>query len=300
MAVLTDNMRGALLMMGSMTAFTINDAFMKSALGDLPLFQTIFLRGLIVVPLLAALCRVMGQLRFDLDRRDWQLVLIRALAEAGGAYLFITALFNMPIANVSAILQALPLTVSLAAALVFREALGWRRLTAILIGFVGVMLIVRPGGEDFNVYSLYALGAVALVTVRDLASRRMSRAVPSTFVALVAAVGVMLMAAAGLTVEVWEPVTRQELLKLTCAAVFVIGGYVFSVSAMRVGEIGFVAPFRYTSLVVALILGAVVFGEFPKALTLLGAGIVVAMGLFTLYRERVLRIRQARLSRPGA
>ena len=293
MAMLTDNMRGALFMMGSMSAFTVNDAFMKAVSVDLPLFQSIFLRGVIVVPLLVILCKAMGQLRFDLSRRDWTLILIRTGAEMIGAILFITALFNMPLANVSAILQALPLTVSLAAAVFFSEPLGWRRTTAILIGFAGVMLIVRPGGADFSVYSLYAVGAVLVVTVRDLAARRMSRDVPSTLAAVIAAVGVMLMAMLGLPFEIWVPVDVGQVGLLTGAGVFIIGGYVFSVAAMRVGEIGFVAPFRYTSLVVALFLGFIVFGEVPKVLTLIGAVIVVAMGLFTLYREQ----RAVRLAR---
>jgi S-adenosylmethionine uptake transporter len=296
MAVLTDNMRGALFMVGSMSAFTVNDAFMKAVSVDLPLMQSIFLRGLIVLPLLIVLCKAMGQLRFDLSRRDWTLILIRTLAEMIGAFLFINALFNMPLANVSAILQALPLTVSLAAAVFFKEPLGWRRITAILVGFVGVLLIVRPGGADFNAYSLYAIGAVLIVTVRDLAARRMSRDVPSTLAAVIAAIGVTIMAALGLPFETWAPVGASQLGLLTGAGVFIIGGYVFSVAAMRVGEIGFVAPFRYTSLIVALALGFVVFGEIPKTLTFVGAGIVVAMGLFTLYREQRAK-RLARITR---
>ncbi|MDE0849948.1 DMT family transporter [Yoonia sp.] len=294
MAVISDNMRGAFFMMGSMSAFTINDAFMKAVSTDLPLMQSIFLRGLIVLPLLMLLCRALGQLRFDLSRQDWTLILIRTVAEMFGALLFINALFNMPLANVSAILQALPLTVSLAAAVFFKEPLGWRRITAIVVGFAGVLLIVRPGGSDFNVYSLYAVGAVVVVTVRDLAARRISRDVPSTLVAVVAAGGVTLMAACGLPFETWVPIAAPQFGLLAGAAVFVIGGYIFSVAAMRVGEIGFVAPFRYTSLLVALILGFLVFGEVPRTLTFIGAGIVVSMGLFTLYREQRVKRRLAR------
>lgn len=294
MAFLTDNMRGAFFMVGSMTAFTVNDAFMKAVSADLPLFQSIFLRSAIVLPLLMILCKSMGQLRFDLSRKDWVLILIRTTAETLGALLFITALFNMPFANVSAILQALPLTVSLAAAVFLGETLGWRRIVAILIGFVGVILIVRPGGADFTVYSLYAVGAVLSVTIRDLAARQMSRNVPSTLVAVMAAAGVTAMATLGLPFETWTPVDLPQLGLLVGAGVFIIGGYVFSVAAMRVGEIGFVAPFRYAGLLFALMLGFVVFGEIPKALTLIGAAIVVAMGLFTLYREQRVKKRLAR------
>lgn len=295
---MTDNMRGALLMTGSMTAFTVNDAFMKGLIGSMPLMQAIFLRSLLVIPLMIVIALATRQLRFDLSRRDWKLIALRTTVEMAAAYCFLTALFNMPIANVTAILQALPLTVTLAAAVFFREPLGWRRMSAILVGFTGVLLIVRPGGDDFNVFSLYALVAVMLVTVRDLAARRMSQDVPSILVAVVTACGVSVMAGVGMMFEQTVAVTWIEAQLLCGAALFILFGYVFSVSAMRVGEIGFVAPFRYTGLLVALVIGAVVFDEIPKVLTLLGALIVVAMGLFTLYRERVLRRRLSSGVRP--
>ena len=124
------------------------------------------------------------------------------------------------------------------------------------------------------------------MTVRDLVVRRMSRAVPSIMVALVAAVGVTGLAALATLFGEWVTPSRTSARELAGATLFVIGGYVFSVAAMRTGELSFVAPFRYTSLLVALILGAAIFGEFPAPLTLIGAAIVVATGLFTLYREQ--------------
>lgn len=292
MRAISDNMRGAGLMAAGMITFTINDAFTKAVSDALPLWQVIFLRGIGVTICLAVMARLMRQLRFNIPRRDWALILIRGLAEFGGAYFFLTALFHMPIANVSAILQSLPLTVSLAGALFLGETLGWRRLTAIVVGFAGVMLIVRPGGEDFNIYSVYALAAVACVTLRDLSVRRMSRDVPSMMISLVAAAVVTSGAGvASLWID-WAPVEGKAAMQLAGATLCLIFGYIFSVAAMRVGEIGFVAPFRYTSLLTALILGALVFGEFPKPITLLGAGIVVATGVFTLLRESRLRLKR--------
>jgi len=274
-----------------MTAFTVNDAFMKGVLGDVPLFQALFLRSCGVIIGLLVIAKVLGQLRFNLGRRAWVLMLLRGAAEATSAFMFLSALSRMPIANVSAILQALPLTVSLAGAVFLGEALGWRRLTAILVGFCGVMLIVQPGGANFNAASLYAVGAVVLVTFRDLIVRRMSRDTPSMMIALSAAMMVTSMAAVGASLGPWVPIDAGTVWKLLGATTFVIGGYVFSVATMRVGEISFIAPFRYTSLLVALVLGAVVFGEFPNRMTLIGAGIVVATGLFTLYREGKLKAR---------
>lgn len=294
MNTLSDNIRGALIMVGAMCAFTFNDAFMKSLADELPLFQAVFFRGLAAVVFLAILCRLLGQLRFDLPARDWGLVALRTAGEVGGTYFFLTALFHMPIANVSAILQALPLSVSLAAALFLREPLGWRRMTAIVIGFAGVLLIIQPGGADFSSYSLFALASVACVTLRDVAVRRLSRTVPSVLVALVAAVGVTTLGAIGSLFIEWAAFTPKSALQLTGASLFLIIGYICSVAAMRVGEIAFVAPFRYSSLLVALILGVVIFGEWPNALALTGATLVVATGLFTLYRETKLK-RLARM-----
>lgn len=285
-------MRGAAFMAAAMMTFTINDTFTKTLSDVLPLSQLLFLRGMGVTICLIIMARLMGHLRFDLAPRDWAIMWIRALGEIGGAYFFITALFHMPLANVSAILQVLPLSVTLAGALFMGEALGWRRLVAILVGFGGVMLIVRPGGADFNVYSLYALASVACVTLRDLVVRRLTPSVPSLMVSLVAATGITLFSGVASLAEDWQPLTAFEGLRLAGATVFVICGYIFSVAAMRVGEIGFVAPFRYTSLLTAMLLGVIVFGEFPSALTLMGAGIVVATGIFTLLRERRLHVQR--------
>jgi len=283
---MTDNLRGALMMMGSMLFFTVNDAFMKSLSDELPLFQALFLRGILTSALLFLLARNMGKLKWNLPRRDWNLIAIRTAAEMAAAYFFLTALFNMPIANATAILQALPLAITLVGAMFFGEAVGWRRLTAIIIGFCGVLMIVRPGAEGFNAYSIYALISVAAVTVRDLAARRLSRDVPSMTVALTAAVGVTLFAGVSSAFIDWAPVTGKVTLQLGAASVMVIGGYIFSVTAMRHGEIAMVAPFRYTSLLWALLLGLVIFAEWPKPLTLIGAAIVVGTGVYTFYRER--------------
>lgn len=288
MRALSDNMRGALLMMGSMAAFTLNDACMKVLLGDLPLFQAILLRGVLTVVVLLGMARWLGGLNFRMPRGDWGLVLTRSASEIGATYFFINALFHMPIANVTAILQVLPLTVTLSSAMLFGDKLGWRRLLAIMIGFIGVMIIVRDGLTGLNTYALYALIAVGFVTVRDLCARRLSPGVSSVTIALIGAVGVVGFAAIGsLSVE-WVAVSGKSVALLAAAALFIIGGYLFSIMTMRVGEISFIAPFRYTSLLWALMLGFVVFGDWPDQLTMLGIVIVVLTGAFTFYRERKL------------
>ncbi len=283
---MSDNLRGAALMVASMTAFTVNDTFIKLLGDEVPFFQFLLLRTIGATVLIYLIARRAGAIRWPASRRDRLLILVRGFAEIAAAYFFLNALINMPIANATAIIQALPLTVSLGAALFLGEQVGWRRFTAIGIGFIGVFLIVRPGADGFSIYSIYALLAVVAVTIRDLAARRLSPGVPSLTVALVAVLMILVFSAIGAAGTDWVRMTAIDWLWLAGSVVTIIGGYLFSVSAMRVGEIGFVAPFRYTSLLVALILGLLVFGDWPDHITLLGAAIVVATGLFTLWRER--------------
>lgn len=285
---MSPNVRGALLMMASMAAFTLNDTAVRATGGDVPFFQLIFLRGLLTVALILIAARWLGRIHFNIRARDWKLISVRTLAELFGSYFFLTALFQMPLANLSAILQALPLTVSLAAALVFGDALGWRRLSAITIGFVGVLLIVQPGSEGFNTWSLYGVMAVLFVTVRDLATRRLSADVPGMTVTFITAAAVMAGAGLASLTEEWAPISAASGGLIVVAALFILGGYFFSVQTMRVGDVSYVAPFRYTGLIWALVLGWLVFDDWPDALTLVGAAIVVATGVFTLYRERKL------------
>ena len=286
--VRSDNLTGAMLMMASMAAFTLNDTLVKMLSGEIPLFQLLFLRGLVTTAAVAVIAWKMGALTRRLPRDDVKFVVVRTVAEIAAAYFFLTALFNMPLANVTAILQALPFTVTLAVALVFKEAIGWRRMTAILIGFAGVLLIVRPGADGFSSYSLYALTAVMFVTLRDLSTRKLSRDTPSMLVTFITSVAIMVFFGLASLTDDWAPVDLRAGVLTVSAGLMIIGGYLFSIMVMRVGEISFVAPFRYTSLIWALALGWLAFGEWPDPLTLTGAGIVVSSGIFMFYREAQL------------
>jgi drug/metabolite transporter (DMT)-like permease len=280
-------------MCASMAAFTINDTFMKAVTQTLPLYQTIGLRGLIAVAGLGLLALMTGAFRFRPSRRDAGLILLRSLADVAATITFLTALLHMPLANLSAILQALPLLITLGAALVYGDRIGWRRMTAILVGLVGVLIIIRPGTEGFDRWALLGVASVLCVVVRDLAVRPLRGQVPSALVALGAAVSVTLMGWIGAGFQGTVPVTAPEAAKVLGAGLFLIVGYLTSVMAMRHGDIGLVAPFRYTSLLWAIVLGLLVFGDWPDRWTLIGAAIVVGAGLFTLWRERQLRRQSA-------
>lgn len=285
---MSDNLRGVILMNIAMLAFTLNDTCMKLVTQSLPLYQAITLRGGLTTAALLLVAAGQGMRLAGLERGDWQVIGLRTAAEVAATVTFLTALLHMPLANLSAIMQSLPLLVTLGAALVFGERLGWRRLTAIALGLVGVLLIIRPGTAGFDRWSVLGLMSVAAVVLRDLSTRKLSRAVPSTLVAICASLAVTGLGVAGLAVEGWQPMGWAEAALILGASLNLIIGYLTVVMVMRVGDIGLVAPLRYMALLWAIALGWALFGTFPDRLTLIGAAIVVLAGLFTLLRERAL------------
>ena len=286
---MSDNIRGGLFMVVSMVCFAANDAFIKSLGGVLPTFQTLAVRGGLVVLLLAVLVMRSGWRVYRLNYRDRMILALRALSEVGAAFFIVTALFNMELANMTAILQLLPLTIPLAAFLFLGEPLGWRRILAIVMGFLGMLLIVKPGSEVFNTYSLFCLAAVVCVTIRDLTARSLGDKLSSQEMSLFAAFGVFVAASLATVFEPWVPITSAAWAALVGASVAIFFGYIASVMAIRTGDVSFTAQFRYVGLIAALILGYVFFAEWPDTFALIGAGVIVGTGTFTLYRQRAPR-----------
>lgn len=286
-----ENFKGAAFMVLSQAAFVFNDALMKLASSDLSLFQTIFLRGLFTTFFLGLIAWRTGVLFRPLPVSDRKILVLRIIGEVGATLCYLTALFNMPIANSTAILQALPLAVTLGAALFLGEAVGWRRYSAIVVGFIGVMIIVRPGAEGFNAYSFWALAAVVFIVLRDLVTKKISNDVPSISVALLTSIALTLTAAVLLPLSGWQSVQAISLSYLTGAGCFVMIGYLSVIVAMRRGETSFVSPFRYTILLWAILLGVFVFGELPDFWTIVGSIILVITGGYTFYRESKLKKR---------
>jgi len=284
---LTDNVFGAILMAVSMLSFISNDALMKFLFQTISVEQGIFMRGLVSVPLLALIAYLRKSLFVRIDWRNWRVILTRAFAELAATMAFLTALSHMPLANITAILQALPLTVTMFAAIFFGEQVGWRRWSAILAGFIGVLIIIRPGGDGFNEYAVLAIVAVACVTVRDAITRRLDRSVPSLFVAFISAIPIFIYGGVATATTGWTIVSGAIIGIVVVAAIAITCGYLFAVMAMRNGEISFVAPFRYTGMIWAILFGFMLFGDLPDAATILGTMIVIGMGVYAFHRERI-------------
>lgn len=285
-------MRGALFMSVAMAGFTTNDAIAKLVSASMNMGQVMLVRGLFATLLIGLVAWASGALRRP-GVVLHPLVALRMTGEIGATVCFLTALSHMPLANATAVLQALPLAVTMGAALFLSEPVGWRRWSAITVGFVGVTIIVRPGLEGFNAYSLLALACVCFAALRDLATRRMPARIPSLLLSTATATVVTLCGAV-LVVPYggWAPLTGESVGLLAAAAVLLLFGYQFIIMAMREGEIASIAPFRYTGLIWSILLGIAIFGDVPDTLMILGAFIVVGSGLYSLYRERVIGRRK--------
>jgi drug/metabolite transporter (DMT)-like permease len=285
---LSPNMRAALFMTVSMAGFTVNDGVTKHMSEVMNMGQVMFLRGAFATLFVAVLAWHQGALA-NLRLALQPMVLVRVAAEVMATVTFLIALAQLPIANVSAVLQALPLAVTMGAALIYGETVGWRRWLSIAAGFAGVAIIVRPGLEGFSAYSLVALVCVGFCTARDLATRRIPQAIPTLLISTVTALAVSVCGAFLIQpMGGWTPPGAFDLFLLACAAGLLIVGYQFIILAMRSGEISFVAPFRYTGLLFSILLGLVVFGDMPDLAMILGSAIIVGSGLYMLYRERVV------------
>ena len=285
---LNDNLLGAALMTCCVLAYVLNDAVMKLLFADIDFFQAIFLRGLVSLPPILILALMTKTLLQKYSAKNQRLMIIRILAEIGTTVTFLTALKHMPLANVTAILQSLPLAITMAAAIFLSEPVGWRRWSAICVGFTGVLIIIRPGLAGFNSYSLLALAAVILLTVREISTRQLDNKIPTVTVALSTTLGITAFAALMLIGTEWAEINFVSWSLIIAAAAAVTVATLLSVVAMRTGDIGFVSPFRYTSLIGAIGLGILLFGEWPDGITLLGAAIIAFAGIYSLYREQIL------------
>jgi drug/metabolite transporter (DMT)-like permease len=284
---LSPNIRGSLLMAAAMAAFTINDAITKAVSAEMNFGQVMLVRGLFAIVLIAALALHQRALR-PLRTLMTMAVVLRVAGEIGATILFLAAIVNLPLANTTAILQVLPLAITLGAALTFGEPVGWRRWLAISAGFIGVLVIVRPGVEGFNQFSLFALISVIFCAIRDLATKRIPASIPSLFVTLVTTVSVTIAGAAILApLGGWTPPSGRALALLAFTAILLLIGYQCIIMALRTGDISAVAPFRYSALLWAMLLGYLVFGDVPDAMMVSGAAIIVASGLYAFYRERI-------------
>ncbi|MEO8531413.1 MAG: DMT family transporter [Deltaproteobacteria bacterium] len=279
-------MRGSLFMTLSMAGFAVEDAFIKSAAVQLPVGQVIATMGLIGIVVFSLMALRAGQPavpRAALSR----MMAVRSVFEVVGRLFYALAIAYTPLTSASAILQATPLVVVPAAAWLFGETVGLVRSVAVVLGFIGVLVILQPGLAGFSAMSLLAVTGMLGFAGRDLATRA---APPALSNAQLGVAGFTMLTVSGIIIliaqggPVW-PETKS-VMQIAGAAGFGIIGYGALTNAMRTGQISAVAPFRYTRLVFAMVLGLTIFGERPDLMTLLGSALIVSCGVLVLTTGR--------------
>lgn len=284
-----ENLRGAMFMALSMAGFAIEDMCLKAAARVMPLGQVVLMVGIAGMIVFAAMAARRGEALFH-PAMVSRPMLVRSGFELAGRVFYALAVALTPLSTTSAILQATPLVVVAGAALLFGETVGWRRWSAVLVGFLGVLVILRPGLSGFSVLSLLAVAGMLGFAGRDLATRAAPKLLSNRQLGIM---GFAVLAVSGLLI-LWReggprPVDATGLAWAAGTTIFAIAGYHALTAAMRTGEVGFVTPFRYTRLVFALILAMAVFGERPDMATLAGSVLIVGSGVYALLRQRRTR-----------
>jgi drug/metabolite transporter (DMT)-like permease len=268
------NRRGILAMSLSMACFVANDALVKHVSATLPSGQLIFIRGLMATALMLAVAQGMGLLR-QIPHMGNRVLWLRALLDGLASLVYLTAVFHLP-----------PLFVILMAMWWLRERVTLMRGLAVITGFFGVLLVVQPAADAFNVYSLLAVLGTTLHATRDLLTRRIPAHVPAVLISLSTALSVAVLAGLLSLFQVWQPMPVTNLLQLGLAAVFLCSGYYTLILAMRSGDVSVIAPFRYSGLLFALLLGHLLWDEMPNLLAWTGIALLVGSGLTILHTER--------------
>ena len=286
-----DNRRGILAMSGSVVVFIFNDALIKLATETMPPLQAIGLRGCFATLwcLLALLVR--RELRHaHLLRNRW--VAARGVLEALAAITYLIALAYIPFAIATAINMSTPLFLAALAVLLLGEVVGWRRWTAIAVGFVGVLMVIQPHPGEVNVWTWMVLFASFIGATRDVIARWVPPQVPTLVVSLSSAVTLAVVGCVWATLNGWQPMSLRGVLLVLGSSLLLATGYQFLMISLRSGaEFSVIGSFRYASVLWALAIGYTLWGDVPNLLAVTGIAVVVGAGLYILHRERATRRR---------
>ncbi|MDX6750421.1 DMT family transporter [Geminicoccaceae bacterium 1502E] len=280
------NLRAALLILASSTLFGIGDAIVKYLSEDWPVGQIVTLRSAVCLMLLGLVRPKREPLvpRGLLQRTN----LVRGGFEIGVTFLFFSGLMFMPLGNAVSIMFLAPILLTALAALLLGEQVGWRRWTAVLVGFAGVLVVVRPGLEGWNAAALLPLGAACFIAGRDIVVRWLPPEVTTRTVVVTTSAGLFLAGAVTLPFA-WEPLGWKLVLGCVVCGATVTSAFHLYVQATRVAEVSFLQPFKYVAIPLSFVIGFVVWGDVPSPRALLGVALIAASGLFIFHRGRRLR-----------
>lgn len=272
------------MVLGSI-GYVINDGLVRKVADQgLDVYQVLCLRS----AGLAVLMYAVGQVRSEPFRRAHlqSSVLTRVAAEMLAGVLFFAAVVRIEFANAQAILLLVPFAVTMTAAVVLNERVSILRYLTVALGFLGVVIVIRPATEGFSAASLFAVAAAVVLVVRELSTRDVPPEIPAVSIGFATAVGMTAVTGALALIAGWAAPTAGQLGLLVIAFCSLYFGYYFTIQTVRVGDLSVSAPFRYTTLVGAVIIGIVLFDEVPDMLTIVGISIIFLTGVYSVYLER--------------
>jgi drug/metabolite transporter (DMT)-like permease len=290
-------MRAIVAMCVAMALFVGNDIFNKMSRVYWPTGQILCVRGMMAVSLMLIWVRAAGLMPQLKDIVQFG-VIRRGALEGCVAILFIMGLGMMPLSDALAILMASTLIGTALSVPLLDEKVGWRRWTAILVGFCGMLLVVQPSGSAGNIGGILMVLCAIGVAFRDISTRFIPKSVPSLIITLGTALGTFVAGTALMMFEDFAPFDPWVIFYLFCSACFIICGNYASVLAFREVEIAVVSPFRYTSMIWGTLASGLVFSQWPSLVVCLGMALIVGSGLYTLHRERI-RMRQSQQLMPS-
>ena len=280
-----NNLKAALFVVIAMSMITTNDAIVKQLTDYFSIGQVMLLRGALICIIFAAVMRYRGQpviQRRSLHR--WNL--LRAFFELCATLLFLTGLSLLPIAVASTLAFASPIFLALLAGIMLRERVGIGRWGVILLGFGGVLLITNPFADEASWAVIFPLACALFIALRDLAIRFVPSDLPSSQVAFTNAWVVTLGGGIYSLFQGWCDAPAWMYLWFVVLAGALYCGYLCMIIGSRLGELSFIGPFKYVSILLALVYGYLIWGDQPTLAMLAGAGIIVASGILLLSNEQ--------------
>ena len=274
-------------MIGGALALTINDGMAKYLTETYPVGQVMALRGTFILCLLIFLF-ISARKKLNLKIYSWRNNFYRAAAMTGSTFCFITGLSYLPIADAIAIAFAAPLLTTLLAVFCLRERVGLHRWIAIFFGFIGVIIIVQPTNDAFKVAALAPLGAAFFGAIRDVITRKITSS-ESSFTILLTSMFLITLAGYLTFPLGWSEFQVEHIWLFLCSSILVGVAQYLMIEAFRLGEVGLISPFKYSSLLWAVIIGFIVWGDIPGYFVLVGATILIISGVYLLRAEKNLK-----------
>jgi drug/metabolite transporter (DMT)-like permease len=292
-------LRAGFYMIITTACFVAGDTCLKLIGTSLPLGEVIALIGAFSTIFLSVICALQGIFK-DVPLIFTRSVALRSSMDMLGSFMFVAALIHMPFANLSAIMQSVPLCVVVFAVVFLGEKAGIERIGAVIAGFIGVLMVVKPSLQTFSIYELLALSTVAVVAVRDLVTKNIPATVPLMVIALGNAVFVTISGFFYGLVQGFQSVSGWQIALLLIAGLLITVGYILIVLTVRLGELSATAPFRYAEVIFAIIAGIVVFNEYPDLLSYFGMALIISAGIYAARYEAVRSRKAAAELMPSA